>query len=221
MKTEKMYNLVKAWSEDVQKSECRIWHEQMLAEMKKAMSELEVDMLAELSKKAGTKSITAAAMRIIKNAQKANPARAALHGMFCNKLSDWEDRWLVSDGYHAVRFKDKLPLPEIPEKMRGHEIDFTKIIKIPENPACIDVAPLSEIKLFAKTHKAKKNEPIVPYCMSRDFDIWCNAEYLANILECLPDCKVYINANSNVAMIYFQADNGDGLLCPVRHKEEA
>ena len=66
---------------------------------------------------------------------------------------------------------------------------------------------LAELKLY----KGDK------YQIDKDLNIWVNSNYLIDMLKCLPNAKVYVVGQ--LSPIYFEADNGDGILLPVRPKE--
>lgn len=88
--------------------------------------------------------------------------------------------------------------------------DFGKEITLPD---------ISELKVYIKTHKIKeKNNPkkVADYLLNEELNLWVNPQYLLNAMECLPDCKAY-SAN-RTSPIYLKAENGDGVVMPVRHE---
>ena len=118
MTTEKLYDIIKAWRDSVTA-------EGMIAtgaEMDNVLKQLESEMLIEQSKKSGTKSIMTAANRIIKNAQ--TTPREMLWGMFTNQTRDGSTLYCVCDSYVAIRFNEKLLLPEIDSKYHGQEMQL-------------------------------------------------------------------------------------------------
>ena len=213
MTTEKLYDIIKAWSDSVTA-------EGMIAtgaEMNNVLKQLEADMLIEQSKKAGTKSIVTAANRIIKNAK--SRKRPVLEGMFTNQTRDGLTLYCVCDSFVAVRFNEKPLLPEIDEKWQGQEMQLEQIVKKPKHGKEITLPNIDELKVFIKTHKIKeKNNPkkVDDYLLDEELNLWVNPQYLLNVMECLPDCKAY--AESRLCAIYFNAENGDGVVCPVRHE---
>lgn len=214
MTTEKLYDTIKSWRD-------AIMIEGMIAtgtEMNNVLKQLEADMLVEQSKKSGTKSIVSAANRIIKNAQ--NAPREILWGMFTNQNKDGSTLYCVCDGYVAVRFNDKPLLPEIDSKYHGQEMQLEKIVKKGDCAKEIDLPDMAELKVYIKTHKIKKTKTqdagIEPYLLNEEMGLYVNPQYLLNVMECLPDCKAY--ATNAVGGVYMEAENGDGLVLPVRKK---
>ena len=213
MTTEKLYDIIKAWS-------VRIHDEGFLMmenEMLDVLRSLESDMLIEQSKKSGTKSIVTAANRIIKNAELRN--KPMLEGMFTNQTRDGSTLYCVCDSYVAIRFNEKPFLPEIDEKYHGQEMQLEQIVKPMDGSKEIALPDISELKVYIKTHKIKeKNNPkkVADYLLNEELNLWVNPQYLLNAMECLPDCKSY--AANRISPIYFKAENGDGVVMPVNHK---
>ena len=213
MTTEKLYDIIKAWS-------VRIHDEGFLMmenEMLDVLRSLESDMLIEQSKKSGTKSIVTAANRIIKNAELRN--KPMLEGMFTNQTRDGSTLYCVCDSYVAIRFNEKPFLPEIDEKYHGQEMQLEQIVKPMDGSKEIALPDISELKVYIKTHKIKeKNNPkkVSDYLLNEELNLWVNPQYLLNAMECLPDCKAY--AANRISPIYFKAENGDGVVMPVNHK---
>lgn len=57
---------------------------------------------------------------------------------------------------------------------------------------------------------------IVRQLYSLDEKIYCNAQYLIDMIEALPNAAV--TYKSNIEPIYFKSDDGEGLLLPIRRK---
>lgn len=213
MNTEKLYDTIKAW-----RVSCDTAGLYLIAkDMDVTLKQLEADMLIEQSKKSGTKSIVTAANRIIKNAE--STGRDMLMGMFTNQTRDGSTLYCVCDGFVAIRFNEKPLLPEIDEKYHGQEMQLEQIVKKPNFSKEISLPDISELKVYIKTHKIKeKHNPkkVADYLLDEELNLWVNPQYLLNAMECLPDCKAYV-ANS-ISPIYVTAENGDGCVCPVKHK---
>ena len=213
MTTEKLYDIIKAWSVRIHDEGFLMMENEMLDVLKS----LEADMLIEQSKKSGTKSIVTAANRIIKNAESIkNPMLA---GMFTNQTRDGSTLYCVCDSYVAIRFNEKPLLPEIDEKWHGQEMTLEQIVKPMDGSKEIALPDISELKVYIKTHKIKeKNNPkkVADYLLDEELNLWVNPQYLLNAMECLPDCKAY--AANRISPIYFKAENGDGVVMPVNHK---
>lgn len=213
MTTEKLYDIIKVWRDSVTA-------EGMIAtgaEMNDVLKELEADMLMEQSKKSGTKSIVTAANRIIKNAEsRKNPV---LEGMFTNQTRDGLTLYCVCDSFVAIRFNEEPLLPEIDAKYHGQEVQLGCIVKPMDGSKEIVLPDIGELKVYIKTYKIKeKNNPkkVADYLLNEELNLWVNPQYLLNAMECLPDCKAY--ATNRISSIYFKADNGDGVVMPVRHE---
>ena len=213
MTTERLYDTIKAWRDSVTA-------EGMIAtgtEMNNVLEQLEADMLIEQSKKSGTKSIVTAANRIIKNAELRN--KPMLEGMFTNQTKDGSTLYCVCDGYVAIRFNEKPLLPEIDEKWHGQEMNLGYVVNPTDGSKEITLPDIRKLKIYIKTHKIKeKNNPkkVADYLLDEELNLWINPQYLLNAMECLPDCKAY--AANRISPIYFEAENGDGVVMPVNHK---
>jgi hypothetical protein len=213
MTTEKLYDTIKAWRDAITIEGMT----SMAYEMDDVLKQLEADMLMEHSKKLGTKSIVTAANRIIKNAK--STGRDMLMGMFTNQTKDGSTLYCVCDSFVAIRFNEKPLLPEIDSKYHGQEMQLEHIVKRPDFSKEIKLPDISELKVYIKTHKIKeKNNPkkVADYLLDEELNLWVNPQYLLNVMECLPDCKAY--AANSINPIYVEAENGDGCVCPVKHK---
>ena len=213
MTTEKLYDIIKSWSVRIHDEGFLMMENEMLDVLKS----LESDMLIEQSKKSGNKSIVTAANRIIKNAESLK--KPLLEGMFTNQTRDGSTLYCVCDSYVAIRFNEKQLLPEIDEKYHGQEMQLEQIVKPMDSSKEIVLPDISELKVYIKTHKIKeKNNPkkVEDYLLNKELNLWVNPQYLLNAMECLPDCKAY--AANRISSIYFNAENGDGVVMPVNHK---
>ena len=213
MTTEKLYDIIKAWSVRIHDEGFLMMENEMLDVLKS----LEDDMLIDQSKKSGTKSIVTAANRIIKNAESIK--KPLLEGMFTNQTRDGSTLYCVCDSYVAIRFNEKPLLPEIDSKYHGQEMQLEQIVKPMDGSKEITLPDISELKVYIKTHKIKeKNNPkkVADYLLDEELNLWVNPQYLLNAMECLPDCKAY--AANRISPIYFKAENGDGVVMPVNHK---
>ena len=213
MTTEKLYDIIKAWSVRIHDEGFLMMENEMLDVLKS----LEADMLIEQSKKSGTKSIVTAANRIIKNAESLK--KPLLAGMFTNQTRDGSTLYCVCDSYVAIRFNEKPFIPEIDSKYHGQEMQLEQIVKPMDCSKEITLPDISELKVYIKTHKIKeKNNPkkVADYLLNEELNLWVNPQYLLNAMECLPDCKAY--AANRISPIYFKGENGDGVVMPVNHK---
>lgn len=213
MTTEKLYDIIKVWRDSCDTAGLYL----VAKDMNTTLKQLEADMLIEQSKKSGTKSIVTAANRLIKNAELRN--KPMLEGMFTNQTRDGSTLYCVCDGFVAIRFNEKPLLPEIDEKWYGQEMRLEQIVRPIYDSEEIKLPDISELKVYIKTHKIKeKNNPkkVADYLLNEELNLWVNPQYLLNAMECLPSCRAY--AANRISPIYFEAENGDGCVCPVNHK---
>ena len=213
MTTENLYDTIKTWRDSCDTAGLYL----VAKDMDITLKQLEADMLIEQSKKSGTKSIVTAANRIIKNAELRN--KPMLEGVFANQTRDGSTLYCVCDGFVAIRFNEKQPLPEIDEKWHGQEMQLEYIVKPMDGSKEIDLPDISELKVYIKTYKIKeKNNPkkVADYLLDEELNLWVDPQYLLNAMECLPDCKAY--AANRISPIYFKGENGDGVVMPVNHK---
>ena len=213
MTTEKLYDTIKTWRDSCDTAELYL----IVKDMDTTLKQLEADMLMEQSKKSGTKSIITAANRIIKNAESLK--KPMIEGMFTNQTKDGSTLYCVCDSFVAVRFNEKPLLPEIDSKYHGQEMQLEYIVKPIDGSKEINLPDINELKVYIKTHKIKeKNNPkkVADYLLDEELNLWVNPQYLLNAMECLPDCKAY--AANRISPIYVTAENGDGCVCPVKHK---
>lgn len=213
MTTEKLYDTIKSWSVRIHDEGFLIMENEMIDVLKS----LEADMLLEQSKKSGTKSIMTAGDRIIKNSK--STGRDMLMGMFTNQTRDGSTLYCVCDSFVAIRFNEKPLLPEIDSEYRGQEMQLVNIVKPVDGSKEIELPDMAELKVYIKTHKIKeKNNPkkVADYLLNEELNLWVNPQYLLNAMECLPNCKAY--AANRISPIYLEAENGDGIVCPVNHK---
>ena len=210
---ERLYDTIKGWRDSCDTAGLYL----VAKDMDVTLKQLEADMLIEQSKKSGTRSIVTAANRIIKNAESLK--KPLLEGMFTNQTRDGSTLYCVCDSYVAIRFNEKPLLPEIDEKWHGQEMQLEQIVKPMDGSKEIALPDISELKVYIKTHKIKeKNNPkkVADYLLDEELNLWVNPQYLLNAMECLPDCKAY--AANRISPIYFEAENGDGVVMPVNHK---
>ena len=200
MKNEYIYECINDWRDAL--LECGGYN-RVVAEMGGFLLSLKEEMKTNEAKKAGKSQILSGAKSIIKNAKK-NP-REILHGMFPNETEDGTV-WCVCDVYRAVRFKDELPLEKAEDTTGVGWFDLRKIMVRPYNSKKIGRPDLTELKLY-------KDEK---YQIDKELNIWVNTNYLIDMLKCLPNAKVYVVGP--LSPIYFEAENGDGILLPARHK---
>lgn len=217
MKADELYVLIGNWRkemEEVGKMGC-------VTEMGQVMLELREDMYASEQKAAGKsgKTIVSAAKRIVKSAK--TTKRDAISGVFVNIDKNGTEHWCVCDGYVGVRFNEPVPLEEV-DTSKCTPFDMGQVCRMPDNAKELDLPRLAEVKVYAKTNRVaglrKGSTKSKPMKIDAEIGLWVNPELLINIMECLPDAKAW--ATTRKSVIYFKADNGDGVLMPVNHKED-
>lgn len=217
MKADELYALIGNWRKEMEeagKMGC-------VAEMEQIMLELREDMYASAQKATGksAKTIVSAAKRIVKSAKATK--RDTISGVFANIDKDGTERWCVCDGYVGVRFNEPMPLEEV-DTSKCTPFDMSQVCCMPDNAKELDLPSLAEIKVYAKTNRVngdrKGSTKPKPMKIDTEIGLWVNPELLINIMECLPNAKAF--ATTRKSAIYFKADNGDGVLMPINHKED-
>ena len=208
MKAEKLYPIISKWEEQWRRDCGGMLSPGVATEFALLKEALEKEMRDAAAKQGGVKGVYNAANAVIKNAKKCYPDKPNIHGMYEDKDQYGETVYCVCDGYVAVRFKKELPLERVPNG-EGEPFHLKNIVKKPDGAQQIVLPDLADIKVFCKT--CNKDDL---YCLDEELEVYVNPVYLANIIGCLPNATVY--ARDGVSAIYFEAENGDGVLMPVR-----
>ena len=217
MKADELYVLIGNWRkemEEVGKMGC-------VAEMGQVMLELREDIYANEQKSAGKsgKAVVSAAKRIVKSAKATK--RDGISGVFVNIDKDSTEHWCVCDGCVGVRFNEPMPLEEV-DTSKCEPFDMSQICRMPDHAKELDLPSLAEVKVYAKTNRVngdrKGSTKPKPMKIDAEIGLWVNPKLLINIMECLPDAKAW--ATTRTGVIYFKADNGDGVLLPVIYRED-
>ena len=211
MKAEKLYPIISKWEEQWKRDCGGMLSPGVATEFALLKEDIEKEMRDAAAKQSGVKSAYNSANAIIKNAKKCYSAKPNIHGMYEDKDQCGETVYCVCDGYVAVRFKKELPLKRVPNGT-CEPFHLRDIVKKPDGAQQIVLPDLADIKVFCKTHN--KDEL---YRLDEELDVYVNPVYLANIMGCLPNATVY--ARDGVSAIYFEAENGDGVLMPARPKK--
>ena len=217
MKADELYAMIGRWRKEMEeagKMGC-------VAEMGQVMLELREDMYTSTQKSAGKsgKTIVSAAKRIVKYAKATK--RDSISGVFTNIDKDGTEHWCVCDGYVGVRFNEPMPLEEV-DTSKCTPFDMSQVCRMPDNAKELGLPSLAEVKVYAKTNRTtgdrKGSTKPKPMKIDDEIGLWVNPELLINIMECLPSAKAW--ATTRIGAIYFKADNGDGVLMPVNHRED-
>lgn len=180
------------------------------------ITEVEGEIRDECNKENGKSVIGKAAERILKSAQ--GGPRDCFHKAYRGKKG-----LLICDSFRAVRFNlDTAPiLVEHPERYDypdiGHIIDGSKYNDVPVN-----VPSPGELRAFIKTEKARlkatKQKGVRLILMEgTEYEIHLDAQFLLDMLEALPGATVTASRQQTaIRALYFKAENGDGVLLPLR-----
>lgn len=132
----------------------------------------------------------------------------------------------VMDQYHAVIYsaENKLPLEPMPENIKREHGLFPIQKSIPRNNNRELVLPdISDLKSYIKIKKARgevientKSSKFVKYDFGENLPA-VKAEYLLDMLECMPNAKAYASTyKPTMAGIYFTDGENEGILLPIR-----
>lgn len=168
--------------------------------------QLRDDIRTKEAKKNGKTNALSAAKRILKAAQKT--PRPALHKAFYN-----DGLQCICDGFRGVQLKTALPLEKLSADIET--LNLTKFIDDAKqnNDIVLELPELKALKTYIKLCKAESKQDFYNYDFGPGLP-FVNAEFLADLLEILPGCKAY--AKTNGFNIYFESDDGRGMLCNVR-----
>ena len=131
--------------------------------------------------------------------------RDKLRGTFKNG-----DKWAVCDTYRFIRTKNR---PEdIPESM-GTDLDLLvspemKLGKVVYLPTAEEIKEYTKARGLTRVRNPGQIEALP--------DWWCNPFYLLDMVQAFPDAVYYTPKNS-CTPIYGECEDGDAVLCPVRH----
>lgn len=172
-----------------------------------------LDALQEMDKKSTGAGRMAAIKRIYKSASSGR--REDLHGAFRSG-----DRWALCDGYRFIRLNSKPDsIPEAPQK--GDPFDLDKCI--PQGACYAETVSLpseSAIKAEIANLKSKYGRDWDRHPMEALPGWWCNAQYLLDMVQAIPDGVAY-KPEKYYSPLYYRAENGeDAMVLPVRHTEE-
>lgn len=125
---------------------------------------------------------------------------------------DADDRQCMCDGYHVLRLKNHV---EGFNTVKGMDLDKC----YPKDYELVAELPMptpGELKINKKKIGSYRGAATV-YDFGDDLPL-VNADYLKNIMDCLPDAKAYVTKHQLTGPIIFKSDKGDVLLLPIRKK---
>ncbi len=177
-----------------------------------ALYRLNKDAMEEMYNKSArnsSKPSLSAIKRILKNAE----------GRVMLTKAWWQDGlWVVCDGYRMVGLKEAIPsIPTYDETVDKYQTMDAKKIYLP----LFDGTPMEEIEIPQKGEikqaildaKAKGDKKKLIKVGVRFF----NAQYLLDVLEILPNARMYQRDENPYSIVFFKGEDGNiGLLCPVR-----
>lgn len=178
------------------------------------LMQLQRGALHEMQRKEGRGSQLAGAKSLLKAAKKASRG-AALQGVWI----DGKGHQCLCSGYHAARLLRPLEgLPKIPEDVTPPNLD--PIFDGCQANKPLDLPSVADVKLHIAQEKAenpdkykgKRAKPVL-YDFG-DGKPLVNAQYLLDLLQLLPNCSATWDGNP-IRIIMFNAQEGDGCLCPV------
>lgn len=177
------------------------------------LMQLQRDALHEMQRKDGRGNQLAGAKSLLKVAKKAG--RVDLQGVWV----DGEGRQCMCTGYHAARLLQPLEgLPCVPS-----EVDPLKLDNIITGPKAqeLPLPSVADLKAHIVQEKAEnpdkyKGKRAAPVLYDfGDGKPLVNAQYLLDLLQLLPECTATWDESPN-CIIMFNAQEGDGCLCPIR-----
>ena len=171
-----------------------------------ALPALEIYLIAkeELGKSKGGTAYSAV-KRFVKGCSDSRPD-------FKGVWYDAEDRQCMCDGYHVLRLKNHV---DGFNTVRGMDLDKC----YPKDYELVAELPMptpGELKINKRKLDSYRGAQTV-YDFGDDLPL-VNADYLKNIMDCLPDAKAYVTDHPLTGPIIFKSDRGDALLLPIRKK---
>ena len=173
-----------------------------------AAAELMVDALDGMAAKRTGKTTAAAIKRVYENN---GTMRPNLYGLFQSG-----EKWAVCDGYRAIRVN--ADIPELPH-VAPEAVQLGRIFDGAEKGEALELPSVAELKAWAAAHGGKRalnHGSGEPYILAGLVGV--NPYYLIDAIQALENVRAYIPENWH-SPIYFEADNGDAILLPVRLRD--
>ena len=172
-------------------------------------AELLLDALAGISEKSTSKTVAAAVKRMLAK----DDTRPALKFMHKTEFRG-ETRYAVCDGFRALALKHDITC--LPHANDGENfIDLNQAMDLEKHEE-LNLPAVKELKAVIAAHpelKRTNKKPGQPAVL--DNRIGVNALYLLDMLQALPGCHAWMTGNY-MHPIFFESEDGDGILCPVR-----
>lgn len=168
-----------------------------------------LDAKTRMDKSSSSASVVSAAKRICKSAVKNN--RTLLGGLLFQ-----DGYYCLCDGYRILRLKEDIsslphlaPTPDQPKLgnlMKTGRDNQSMLIELPSE---------LEVKTYIARCKAVAGNKHT-YSYQLPENVYVNPQYLLDMLQALPGCECWVDFDrAGKVPIYFNADNGDGILLPV------
>lgn len=171
-----------------------------------------LDAKTRMDKSSSTASVVSAAKRICKSAVEQNRKR-------WGGLVYQDEYYYLCDGYRILRLKEDITsLPHLESEPDQPDLGslMKQAIEDQDQTLQIVLPDPAEVKAYISRIKAKGlSTKEVSYQLSDG--VYVNPQYLLDMLQALPGCTCYTDADrAGKVPIYFIADNGDGILLPVK-----
>ena len=175
-------------------------------------AEILIDCKTRLDKQTTPAAALSAIKRIFKSAMASG--NQALHGIIQEDGYD-----CICDGHRIIRLSDRITsLPVLSEKVVPPHIGNLMAAALEQNQEEIPLPEFADLKAYVARCKAAAGNSHHYSFQLLPYHVYVNPAYLLDMIQALPGCKAYINSDVTKAgksMIYFKAENGDGVLLPV------
>lgn len=168
-----------------------------------------LDAKTRMDKSSSSASVVSAAKRICKSAIENN--RMRLGGLVFQ-----DGYYCLCDGYRILRLTDDITsLPHLDNTPEQPKLGDLMSAAIQNQTLQIPLPSELDVKTYiARCKAAAGNKHTYSYQLAEN--VYVNPGYLLDMLQVLPGCTCYTDADkAGKAMLYFLADNGDGVLLPV------
>lgn len=168
-----------------------------------------LDAKTRMDKKVSSASVVSAVKRMVK-------AAVAGHNRLLQGMVYQHGLYCVCDSNRIVRLHDDVTsVPHIENTPATP--DLAKLVKpaADANFDKLDLPAESDLKAYiARCKAAAGNSYTYSYQLAEN--VFVNPQYLLDMLQALPGCECFIDPDkAGKGMIYFAAENGDGVLLPV------
>lgn len=184
------------------------------------IQDLQHDLNQEDARAGGKLDQLKAAQRVIKSAEKCNPGKPAIHGVWVA-----DGLQCFCDGYRGFRLHNPLTLPAIREGLEPISLGAL-VNSARDNSVPLELPSVADLKAHIKTETARRKGEGIKTKLPVTWDFGeglplVNAQYLLDALEVLPDCIARASGRRpDTAGIYFEATAGDGIVMPSRRPKQ-